>query len=380
MNHQKEADLLLRLRRFTPREGRDPLEDYLTESFYFLLAHYPPLAQALADRLSLPALASPRAVWETQKRTHQGIMDMVCLLPERAIIFEHKTHSTLHSDQLLRYRAWGEETHPTPPFLVLVTARRDQFSDRADACMTWSEVYTLLEQVELADPKLRDCFLSLLRAEGFGPSAPISHQDVKTYIPSIRLERALEALMEEAMALDWSQAYALMGSPTSAVPYRRPKTGSPKVQDGRIGLDLVHSWVPGVFLGVLLDGTDHKVSPSDPDKGPDMCLILSLENAPERQRERNAFLTSPGYLAARERLAKDTSHAYDIHDHLLEHPDPNPWHILHVRKPLLDVMAMATSLEQQRERFYEEAMAMLSLVFRPDELGASTPSDGTEGL
>lgn len=120
----QDDDLLLRLRRFTPSEDRDPLEDFLTEALGWLLAHHNRLVGALLDRMGLPEVDVRETTWTTQVRTRTGILDMVCSTPERIIVFEHKTYSLLHTEQLVRYRAWEDAQRDAACLVVLITPLR----------------------------------------------------------------------------------------------------------------------------------------------------------------------------------------------------------------------------------------------------------------
>jgi hypothetical protein len=370
-----ENDLFVRLRRYTPSEERDPLEDYITEAFCWLLSNHTRLAQALLAHMGLERLDASEATWKTQVRTRVGVMDMVCSTPDEVVIFEHKTYSSLHNDQLLRYRAWGDEQRDGDSTVVLITPYTHDTSERADINLTWGEVCTLLGDVDLAAPAVRDSFVRLLMEEGFGPPAPVSHAAILTYLPSVGLERSLDALMERALELDWSHAYDLMGTPMERrAPSRRPSRGTPRIQDGRIGIELEPSWRPGVFVGVVLDGQDHKVEPSQPSKGPDMCLILDLSNKPDFAKGRQAFLGSTEYADLLERLRHDPGRRFDVLDHLGTHPSPNPWHILFVRRPLVDVLAGTQNFDEQLTRFRDEAFAMVEFMFGAGELRALRPA------
>jgi hypothetical protein len=362
-----EDDLLLRLRRYVPTEGRDPLEDFVTEAFGWLLSSQPALSDALLARLGLEEEGGGPARWATQVRTRAGVIDMVCRTQGQVVVFEHKTYSSLHDDQLLRYRAWGDRQAGGGCLVVLITPSARGASERADVHLTWAEVYALLEGAELGEDMGRRMFLRLLREEGFGPPAPVSHESLLTYLPSATLEASLDALMERALELDWSRAYELVGRPRGErEPYRRPSRGAPRIKEGRVGVDLYRSWRPGVFLGVMLDGSDHKVEPSQPSRGPDMCLVLDLSNNPDFATGRQAYLASAGYLDMLERVLADERSGYDVVDHLATHTRPNPWHVLHVRRPLSEVLAGTRTSDEQLTRFHEHALAMVEFVFPPE--------------
>ncbi|MCK0744274.1 hypothetical protein [Chromohalobacter nigrandesensis] len=87
-----DDSLLVSLRRYRPREGRDSLEDYLTEIFAWLLRNSREVAYAFldtvmshvpeADRLELPD-ADQDITWETQAPYPGARLDMLAQWPSR---------------------------------------------------------------------------------------------------------------------------------------------------------------------------------------------------------------------------------------------------------------------------------------------------------
>ncbi|MBA2664336.1 MAG: hypothetical protein H0U74_18745 [Bradymonadaceae bacterium] len=90
------------------------------------------------------------------------------------------------------------------------------------------------------------------------------------------LEGLLDRFRARLLKADWSHVYAAIAWPSSLLaPYiREGKSG--RSTDGRIGIDIIQGWKPGLFVGVIADGRDHRVTPSNPELGADFALVLSV--------------------------------------------------------------------------------------------------------
>ena len=140
---------------------------------------------------------------------------------------------------------------------------------------------------------------------------------------------------------------------------------------GRIGIDLL-AWDkpnsdhgPGnIFVGILLDGEDHKTEPIDRVKGPDFCLIISFSYS-----LLNFYNKKEEYKKLVEELSKKVAQlndGWEFYNHLDDHNEPNKHHPIHIRKPMLDVFLGTESCEDQEERFYEAASELIKLVAEED--------------
>ena len=120
-------------------------------------------------------------------------------------------------------------------------------------------------------------------------------------------------------------------------------------------------WYPDIFVGILLYGEDHCTEPTDYAKGPDFCLILSFVS-----HLHGTYRTNEHYLKllcnVHQKL-NDESKGWEFYNHLEDRTvgDPNKWHPIHIRKPLLDVFAGTENYEEQEERFYEAASFLIKL-------------------
>ena len=90
-----EVGLFEALSRYSPREGNDPLENFITEGFAWLLNKYPEFGgfflQYLEEKLRLNVNRYD-CEWSTQDNFDGKYPDMVCRFRDenKAIVFEHK--------------------------------------------------------------------------------------------------------------------------------------------------------------------------------------------------------------------------------------------------------------------------------------------------
>lgn len=371
-----EDNLFLAIKKYVPGPNIDPKENFLTEVFAWMLRQHEGLAgdfiqfvleQCKRDFLLLPG--SP-ARWLTQKGDGQVWLDMVADFGDKAIIFEHKVWSMLGEDQIKKYRDYGAGEWSGGVLVVLITARRSQHAQNPDVALTWDQVYWRVKKWLEREGEPHDLlahFLGLLCAEGLGPPAPISHESILAYLPAQKLEPSLKVLVKRASQEDWSWLYEKV-HPTKRRPEPELRWGSgERYLYGRLGLDLLQGWYPGFFVGVMLDGSDHRVEPSQSHLGPDFCFILSYNLKDEISPTWSDFINGDEYRRLQARLA-DEGRGWDVLDHLKEHDKPNKWHPLHLRRPLLEVMRGTQTLDEQLDAFMKASQEVIELVLRGGEL------------
>lgn len=182
------------------------------------------------------------------------------------------------------------------------------------------------------------------------------------------LEDELRAISQAALGEDWSQVYDALAWPiTEQEPYLRwTKRG--RYHDGRLGVDLVKGWKPSFFVGVMVDGGDHKVEPSEQTLGADFVLIVSISRkAGQVGMDGDTFMEQPEFHELRNRLRVDSGD-WDFHDHLSSLPYPNRWHPIHLRRPLAKVFAETSDPAERRVKWFEAASSAIEVVLKGDEL------------
>lgn len=331
-------------------------EDFVTSAFCWLLSNVPRLGPDFLNFLRfqeggnrIPELDEDRLDWDTQTSFGRDgewpvRPDMTCTDKDRknGVVFEHKVWSFLHPDQLANYREHAPQPFRNGP-IVLVTAHRGQHDQGPDLALCWSDVHCFLSSG-------RPCgdagfavraFLTLLERRGLGPLKELRIEDVRRFRP---LERPLRPIMESVAQREW------------------PGVGEKKVRSkwGRLGFRVRDDWNPGLFVGVLLDGWDHCVPPSV--QGPYACVIVDVEPSfnehPALQRLAEAL---EGCLPDGWCIYRHMEDQYVIKNRYGYHEKPNPWHPLHLRRPLADVLGSENG-ERQAQRFYEQTYAVVEQV------------------
>jgi hypothetical protein len=367
-----DDNLFLALKKYTPGPNIDPRENFLTEAFAWLLRQHEGLAsdflQLVLEQRELDFSLDPEArpQWLTQSGNAKARLDMVADFGTQAIIFEHKLWTPLGEDQIKKYREYGATRWIGAILVVLITSRRAQFAQNPDVALTWGDVYQCVSawlEDQTDKPSLVRHFLGLLQSEGLSPPAPISHEAILSYLPAKTVEPRLERLIQEVAQRDWGWFYDRMAWPAQE---RKPLVRGLKW--GRMGVDLLDDFRPGIFVGAMLDGDEHRVGLSDRALGPDFSLVLTYhteEGAPSREE----FLDSDEFVKLKRRLAAGAC-GWDFVDHFLNNLDPNPWHPLHLRKPLLEVMRGTQTFEDQVLAFLKAGREVIEVLLSGGELEA----------
>lgn len=304
--------------------------------------------------------------WRTQENFDGKYPDMVCRFngENKAIIFEHKTWRPLHENQLANYKDYAKNNFDEYR-IVLITATQQQHEQDPDLPLCWSDIYNLISDLENSNDSellFRD-FQQLLKSEGLGPPAPISHTSIRYHYETKDLKKNISDLIErikgrEEQKKKWKKMI------------KKDLDIRKRVGWGRIGLELL-PWEGSIFIGILVDGKDHKTEPIDLVKGPDFCLIISFD-----QSLHDFYTEEKSYKKLVEELlpkkVEQLNDGWQFYDHLkdFEAPRKNKYHPIHIRKPMLDVFCGTESCEDQEERFYEAASTLIRLVAEEESFWA----------
>jgi hypothetical protein len=371
------SNLFLALRSSAPRPGRDAIEDYTTEAFRWLLDANPGLGSSYVTWLLEQAgrqAKVPELSWKTQLQLGAGRVDLVGIAADESmvIVCEHKVWAPLEPGQLDRYRSsatekWGADRVLT----VLVTGSQGQHSQHADAALTWYEVHGFLEswlERHRNDSLMVEDFMDYLDGTGLGPKLPIDAKMLPWFAEARTLPRRLRAMFDQVAAeldLGW-----LAGPCRSLGKKETTRPTSMGARWGRVGLEFPSEprWRPGVFVGVLFDGSAHHVELSRPEQGPDFVLILNYDpEAGEPSQEK--FLKSSEFEQLRTRLRTEASDKWDFHDHLNEAKGtPNRNHPIHLRRSLVSVLEGAENVDEQRQAVIAAVVEVTDLLFSGDEI------------
>lgn len=359
-----DSSLLVSLRQYRPREGRDSLENFITEVFAWLLRNANGISETILARLQrampegedfdLP-WDSEDIEWSTQARLGSRRADMQVAWPGMVLIFEHKVWSGLGDDQIAGYRKLARQKFPAADVrVVAITASRHQHSKAADANLCWSDIYETLEQypcgVEEATERFHiKNFLALLAHEGLQPAAPIANDAIRYFPTAGKLPQQLEQAFTLLAYRDW---------PLDSGYQPEMK----RLRWGRVGIEFHRSdakrkWSPGLFIGCVLDGRDHLI-----DHRIEACvnlhLILDFSQGLHRY-----YPSMASYRALKTMLSEMSQDSrWTFYDHGEEQGQTNNYHPLYLETPLLETLRGSTTREAQCERIFTaacEAMALL---------------------
>ena len=142
-------DLLISLRKYRVTEKRDPIENFITEAFAWLLKNYPDFSNSfikdLGNRLNADIVLSENVKWDTQKNFGGVFPDMICEYDGNAIVFEHKAWSYLHKNQLQNYRTFAKNKFSTS-YIILITAHEKQHEQNPDLALCWYDVHRFIDK------------------------------------------------------------------------------------------------------------------------------------------------------------------------------------------------------------------------------------------
>lgn len=355
-----DSSLLVSLRRYRPREGRDSLEDFITEAFCWLLRHSSGVASAVlahvqgampdGQKFDLPG-ENEEIEWRTQFQLGSRRPDMQASWRGVTLIFEHKVWSAVSESQIRSYRGRALAQYSGAEVrVVAITSSPHERSVEADASLCWRDIYEALagysnELGDVAEKVYVDDFLALLAHEGLQPAAPVSHEAVRFFPTVGKLPLQLDEAFRPLEAREW---------PVSSCYVPRMKG----MRWGRIGIefcrtDVSSEWSPGIFIGCVLDGRDHRIDHRLEDS---LKLQLILEFDRGLHRDYPSMSSYQGLKAMLVESAKGTRWA--PYDHGQE-GKRNPFHALYLETSLLELLRGSTTMEEQRDRIYEAACEAL---------------------
>jgi hypothetical protein len=365
-----KTSLLKALRSYRPRENHDPLENFITEAFAWLLRNHLGFGRFYLNKIRRRLQQSELPVgltieWTTQLNLGGVFPDLVGLVGKEAYLFEHKAWSPLHENQLDNYRREGSRAYGEQNYrLTLVVGSRQQLDQDPDLGLCWHDVHAWIAEwqthADYQPDHLFADFQALLESEGLGPPAPVSHESILAYRSAKGFESTLSALVQRTSHHAWNRLFETEVV-TCHLPWHR---GLPGGQDpwGRIGLNLlgdIPQWSPGLFVGFLVDPADHRVewlNPACPDFGVIFDVNIGLHPDYERLE---VFGRLKSALAMQMR---QTCADYEMLDHLAQSPNPNRWHPFHLRKPMLELLRGTRTGDEQEERFIREATRLVKAI------------------
>ena len=120
-----KTDLLTSLRKYKVTDKQDPIENFITEAFAWLLKNYDDFSfffiKEILEKLNSDLVVSEKPNWSTQKNFNGFFPDMVCEFNNNSLVFEHKAWTSLHENQLNNYKKHSNRVYNTS-YIILITA------------------------------------------------------------------------------------------------------------------------------------------------------------------------------------------------------------------------------------------------------------------
>ena len=313
--------LLESVRKYHPRKGTDPLENFITEAFAWMLNDCPEFGthfvNEILKNLDFPDFDSNNIRWETQMNFDGVFPDMVCHSMEdssarKALVFEHKTGSHVHSNQISNYKTHAAKKYNGNSRVILITANSHQHiynsndSDTPDYQLCWRNVYssieTFLRESQQTQFILKD-FMKLIESVGMGPSAPVSQDSIRYYYLTKDLKNNIGNLLKNVEERNWLSRYEKYQN----LELIKKRGTAYRQQHGRICLEFRISNQISFCIGFVLDGgNDMGAKPLNKNLGPDMTIVLIFG-----QEAYDRYPSLPEYNELKIQLKKKTDNNKD---------------------------------------------------------------------
>jgi hypothetical protein len=131
---------------------------------------------------------------------------------------------------------------------------------------------------------------------------------------------------------------------------------------GHIGFHLLgdpSDWAPGISVGFLYDTEDRRIewlSPTNPDFS--ISLDFNIELYPN-------YTDNPLFRRMVTELSESVARLtpeFQFLDHLATSKNPNRWHPIHIRMPMLELLRGTRDAEEQRLRVIDATSSILKQI------------------
>ncbi len=359
------SSLLVNLRSYRPRDGRDSLENFITEAFRWIISKTPPLEKEILSLVKEKIgheesieLGEQEMGWHTQFGLGSKRPDMVADNENALLIFEHKIWSDSNERQIQTYKDLAEKHYPfRQNAVILIVPSSGGFQQTADACLCWHEIYTKMETIlgtndlsEVEEAYISD-FLELMDHEGIGPPAPVSQIALRYFSDTAELPNNLSRLYAQITHEPWTRE--LPG-------YDIVEKGS---KWGRVGFYLHRNnsplkWSPAIAVCTLLDGRDHCQKERVLLEPLKLQIIFSFS-----PHLHNTYAALPEYKVFTEFLENyATKNGANFYNHLEDRKTKckNKYHPLCIEWPLKEILKNTKTLEDQVNAAREKIKPLIS--------------------
>ncbi len=346
---------------FYPREDHTPKENFLTESFAYLLQTDEDVRNGWLSVLLDRKVESV----ECEVITRQAEADLeadTSVYPDLlldgqlsdgerfAVYCEHKWDSPCNHAQLRRYRKVAERKggYARLAFVGATIKQRSEaekcFADDCCRCLLWEDVFKTLNTLPNKCPMLKE-FLDFMESHGLSPGKPLAIEVMRAFLQASDFRKSLQNMANKLLAnYSWE-----------VIPKRYERI---YVQDayGRVVIRFeTEQWRPGLALGFLYDESDHRVKLVNRDKGID--LMLRIETYPKYTKDLQPALA---ILGEKRKVLKRTAASVLLKG---ERGNGNAHTVLIVRECLGDLIERAKTEGEQLETIYKRLTSWLQVLF-----------------
>lgn len=398
-NDNKENDSLFKfLTGYVPTEKRESKEDFLTQAFAWLLKEVEGLSEAYIrflkqnEKIELPSnfekieiITQRKLKGCTREDGKEGRLDLLISVNGNTyFICEHKVDSELSENQIKKYMDNKAEIDPTPTakfYSVLLTKSVSQHTQPANVSIIWGDIKefvdNFLQEKSSTEGKYRfllEQFSLYLSEKGLEKAKAINKDELEKYDYKKYAEDKNNYMVELIKTLDYFN-YRLLDEIQYDSELRIICPNIDKLSDapyepefhrsrwGRRGIDLFADlwdprgknkmkneydmskpawWKPGLFIGFLLDPTDHKLEPCK--CGLDIILTLDGVGKKNNIKTENQKLNS---------ITNMLNMQHSQFDCLTIDELKNPCRLVVLRIPLIDTLTVGSIFVEDIDRQYE---------------------------
>jgi hypothetical protein len=363
-------NLFIALSKYQFKKDHSPLENFITEAFAWILRNNRIFFNEFFNTFLGETEGYDQAEISTQEKLDGNFPDMVIKGASQTWIFEHKTFTRLSENQLCKYKKAGQKFFGKVK-IVLITGFESQHEQNPDYAFTWCDLYKFIVSFTKNDETFfLQQFAELLLKHGLGPQPALSYEAIISYLPAKDFRENLSNILSKAhQILERSRFIDLFYENV-----KEEKAGNLRWNGdlskfwGRIGTEYLKNWRPGVFIGCIVDPTDHCYSYKNKNSGIDLCLIISFDQSEVSGKDCNCF----GKIDyEKDQLFHDmveelsvlcnTSDGYDLYKHFTIE-DRNNWHPVYLRKPIAEIFLGTQKQEDQILRVVFETEKLLEIL------------------
>ena len=363
------------IKSYIPTDKRDAQENYLTKMFAWMLDNIRPFAidyiRLLYEKNNKikPLNDISDIKVSTQETISSGEIDLLLRVNDTiAFICEHKVWSPLSKNQIAKYMENSKELGDKYNYYsVLLTAGLNQQTQDADVKIVWGDVHELIKnKIDSYDEKNKvflEQFMFYLEENGLAKSEAITNEALFSYWKVQQLYESLfgffNQLLHEIPNLCKSDIKGIeaFGCPENYKPsFNRSRWG-------RCGIDFFDEWnSTGLFAGVLLNKDDHKIEPLDARKGPELMIIIDVDNN-NKESYRN-FINSD----RSKQIEKNLENEHGDFNLILHKDLKNKCRYAVLRKSLFDILYKKYTVDEQYSAIKNEIVRGVNFIIKSAEV------------